>query len=450
MLSLILRHRVAFKRLKTDYVLAKAVEGKLTMVEFETKSNEFRQELPFTARVTVKGKPGMCTITSLVPIVGRDVLGKVTFSNPAEHGKQNMKYRGKRKANRIPDIHRCKYGLIIKPQSKSNKESQKVSNDNPTRFSMNAFTVDILTFVDKEKVRTEHLHKVIEHTRFLFDMCAERENRGTKRTSAFNIRPVYSIPQKGERLYNCKDPLEGNEALECLQRNDLGVFTKPTNEDTVLVGANSRTDLVLAKRVQDQLVQVDFSRTDKEFTMTPRLTAEVSLDGRLGLAVIGEILLEVGNNYRGQIQGVWSNTSNNFLYGFIKDHQRKRAFYFPLKSVNVNLMELEKDEFGLAGRPLWHDKTLRFSFDVAARPSNRKKLFAQNIRLLNRKRGSKFVDRDMSDRPRSASKREKNGKEPVNRFERLSEPVKIDKSAKNTSKSQSSNPEVKNKRRKAQ
>lgn len=104
----------------------------------------------------------------------------------------------------------------------------------------------------------------------------------------------------------------------------------------------------------------------------------MSLDGRLGLAVIGEILVEVGNNYRGQVQGVWSNTSNNFLYGFIKDQQRKRVFYFPLKSVNVNLMELEKDEFGLAGRPLWHDKTLRFSFDVAARPSNRKKLFGKD------------------------------------------------------------------------
>ena len=103
----------------------------------------------------------------------------------------------------------------------------------------------------------------------------------------------------------------------------------------------------------------------------------MSLDGRSGLAVIEEIMVEVGNNYQGRIQGVWLDRSKR-LYGFIKDRKKKREYYFSLKSVNVNLTEREKDEFGLAGRPLWQDKTLRFSFDVAARPSNRKMLFGKD------------------------------------------------------------------------
>ena len=93
---------------------------------------------------------------------------------------------------------------------------------------------------------------------------------------AFNITPVYSIPQKAvvQGLYNCEHPLEDVNARECLAKNKLGLFTKTANEDTVRVTTSNWTKLVLAKKVKDQLVEVEFSRTDKEFTMNPRLTAE--------------------------------------------------------------------------------------------------------------------------------------------------------------------------------
>jgi len=132
----------------------------------------------------------------------------------------------------------------------------------------------------------------------------------------------------------------------------------------------STSEYVLAKRVDGKLEVADFAREDKDFCFSPKISADVLINGGPGKCTIKGMYRTVEEGKVGKLLNI-QYPKNAQWYGFLKAEGEEDSIIFSLDNADCQLTGAEKVN--------WQsNEENNFSFDVVCYLHDESKLQAIN------------------------------------------------------------------------